>query len=68
MKKIVGKLGVLAAMALAAGSALADARWLGNSYIDVNGTWEPPDGQGLKALFFRYAITVTDKIERNAGE
>ena len=39
MKKMMGKLCIFAATAMLAESALADALWLGNSYIEVNGTW-----------------------------
>ena len=44
MQKFMAKFGVFAAMAMVAGSAFAEARWLGNSYIDVNGTWYQAHG------------------------
>lgn len=43
MKKVLKSLAFLAAATLA-GSAFADAQWLGNSYIHANGTWYQAHG------------------------
>ena len=44
MMKFFRNLTVFAVMAMVAGAAWAEARWLGNSYIDVNGTWYQAHG------------------------